>query len=502
MSATTLAQPEKPVKASETPHGGLWWRTAVPLAIVAILAMMPVPEGLTQYAWYYFAIFTGVIAGLVLEPLPNPAIGLIGISVVAALAPWVLQSPADLAKPGFNAVSDAANWALGGFASTTVWLVGGAFMFAMGYEKTGLGKRIALLLVRALGRNTLMLGYANAFAEMLLAIVTPSNTARGAGTVYPVLANLPAIFDSKPNEPSRRRIGAYIMYTAFAANTITSSLFLTGCAPNFLALDFARRIAKVNISWWDWFAASAPFALPLLLLMPLAVYVLYPPEIKRSPEVAEWAGQQLREMGALSRKEAILGVLVIGAVLLWIFGDKLVDGSMAAFLAISLMLVFGVFTWGDMARNHSAWTTVVLLATLVTMAGGLARVGFIKWFANVAAQHVGGLDPMLTIMALATIYFFSHYMFASLTAHTSAMFPVMLAVGMGIPGLPADKVALTLALTTGIMGVITPYATGAALPYYNSGFIRPAEFWRLGFIFGVFFLAALLLIGVPLLMHR
>jgi L-tartrate/succinate antiporter len=161
-----------------------------------------------------------------------------------------------------------------------------------------------------------------------------------------------------------------------------------------------------------------------------------------------------------------------------------------------------VFTWNDMARNHSAWTTVMLLATLVTLAGGLARVGFIKWFAAIAAQHITGLDPMVTVMALVSIYFFSHYMFASLTAHTSAMFPVMLAVGMGIPGMDPGKVALALALTTGIMGILTPYATGAALPYYNSGFIRPAEFWRLGLIFGLISLGFLLLIAVPLLMSH
>ena len=483
-------------------RSGLWWRAAIPLAIAILLAMLSPPAGLAQHAWYYFAIFTGIVAALVLEPLPNPAVGLIGITIVAALAPWVLQSPADLAKAGFNPVSDAANWALSGFASTTVWLVGGAFMFAMGYEKTGLGRRIALLLVRGLGRNTLTLGYAATIAETLLAIVTPSNTARGAGTVYPVLANLPPLYDSQPNDPSRRRIGSYVLYTAFAANTITSTLFVTGCAPNFLALDFARRIAKVDVSWFDWFLATAPFAIPLLIVTPLLLYFVYPPEIRRSVEASTWAGAQLRDMGPLSRREVTLGVIVIGAVLIWILGDKWLDGSMAAFLAISLMLCLGVFTWSDMARNHAAWTTVTLLATLVTMAGGLARVGFIKWFADFSAKHLGGMDPTTTIMALVAVYYVSHYMFASLTAHTSAMFPVMLAVGMAIPGLAPAKLALSLAMTTGIMGIITPYATGAALPYYNSGYVKPAEFWGLGLMLGALFLAALVFIGVPVLMLR
>ena len=52
------------------------------------------------------------------------------------------------------------------------------------------------------------------------------------------------------------------------------------------------------------------------------------------------------------------------------------------------------------------------------------------------------------------------------------------------------------------MGVITPYATGPGLAYYESGYLPSGDFWRLGTIFGFIFLAALLLIGVPLLMAR
>jgi L-tartrate/succinate antiporter len=50
--------------------------------------------------------------------------------------------------------------ALAGFSNSTVWLIFAAFMFAVGYEKTGLGNLIALVLVELLGRRTLGLGYA------------------------------------------------------------------------------------------------------------------------------------------------------------------------------------------------------------------------------------------------------------------------------------------------------------------------------------------------------
>ncbi|HEY5292188.1 MAG TPA: anion permease, partial [Burkholderiales bacterium] len=87
-----------------------------PFAVAIVVALIPAPGGLPQHAWYFFSIFAGVIAGLVLEPLPCPAVGLIGATVVAVLAKWALFSPAELAKPGFNATNAAINWALAGFA--------------------------------------------------------------------------------------------------------------------------------------------------------------------------------------------------------------------------------------------------------------------------------------------------------------------------------------------------------------------------------------------------
>ena len=210
-SSATIVPPQPTIAPSH--H---WWRIVLPIALTLLIAALPPPPGLAQHAWYYFAIFAGVIAGLVTEPLPNPAIGMIGLSLMAVLSRWVLYAPADQAKPGFNIVGQTINWALSGFASTTVWLIVAAFMFALGYQKTGLGRRISLLLVRMLGHSTLSIGYATTLADAVLAPFTPSNTARSAGIIFPIVNNLPALYDSKPNDPSARRFGGYIIWTTFA----------------------------------------------------------------------------------------------------------------------------------------------------------------------------------------------------------------------------------------------------------------------------------------------
>ncbi len=399
------------------------WKALAPVVVAIVIAVIPAPAGLAQHAWYFFAIFAGVIVGLMLEPIPGAAIGLIAVTLVTVLAQWVLYSPAELAKPGFKPANAALNWALDGFSNGTVWLIFGAFMFALGYEKTGLGKRIALLLVRAMGRKTLTLGYAVAAADALLAPFTPSNTARSGGTIFPVIRNLPPLYDSKPNDPSARRIGSYIMWTAIAATCVTSSMFLTALAPNLLALELVKKTANVEISWMQWFLAFAPVGIVLLLAVPFLTYVLYPPQVKEGSEVPAWAAQELQKMGPLTTREITLAILVLIALALWIFGGDFLNATTAALVVISLMLLTKVVTWDDMLNNKQAWNTLAWFATLVALADGLNKTGFVKWFADTIATHMGGFSPTIAAIVLVLIFFFTHYMFASVTAHTTAMLP-------------------------------------------------------------------------------
>ena len=234
----------------------------------------------------------------------------------------------------------------------------------------------------------------------------------------------------------------------------------------------------------------------MLLAVPLLTYFLYPPEVKEGREVPAWAAEELRRMGGLSAREVILAVLVLVALALWIFGGDFMNATTAALVVISLMLLTRVVTWADMLANQQAWNTFAWFATLVALADGLGRTGFVKWFAGVIAGHLVGFSPTAAAVLLVLIFFFTHYMFASVTAHTTAMLPVMLAVGSSVPGMPMEPFTLMLVVTLGIMGILTPYGSGPSPVYFGSGYLPAADYWRLGAIFGVFFIVVFLLLNV------
>ncbi len=473
------------------------WKRFAPTSVAVVLALIPPPEGLAPHAWYYFAIFAGVIAGLIIENLPGAGVGLIGVTLVMILSRFVLFSPEQLAKEGFKPAAEAIKWGLSGFSNTTVWLIFAAFMFALGYEKSGLGKRIALQLVKLMGKKTLTLGYAVVIADLIIAPFTPSNTARSGGTIYPVIRNLPELYDSKPNDPSARRMGSYLMWMAISATCITSTLFLTGLAPNPLAVELVKKTANVEISWMQWFSAMAPFGILMLIVLPLIGYLLYPPEVKGGPEVPEWAARELKQQGPMSKREQLLGGLVLIALGLWIFGGKFIDATTVAVVVVALMVILRVVSWDEILANKQAWNTLVWFGTLVTLASGLSQVGFVKWVAQVIGGHMTGLSPLTAMVVLTLLFYFIHYMFASVTAHVTAVLPVMLAVGSAVPGIDLPQFAMMLCGTLGIMGILTPYATGPSPVYYGSGYLPSKDYWKMGAIFGVIYIVAYLLIGVP-----
>ncbi len=394
-------------------QGKISWKTFAPVVVWLVLYLIPVPAGLNANQWHYFAIFAAVITGLILKSMPVGAVGLIGLTL-AGISGYVEQDP-----------GKALRWMLGGFSESTVWLIVGAFVFSIGYRKSGLGRRLALLLVHGLGRRTLGLGYAVALSDVVLAPATPSNTARSGGTIYPIVNNIPRIYGSEPG-PTAGKIGTYVMWTAFATTAVTSSLFLTALAPNGAALLIAKKIVNIDVSWSQWFVGFAPLGIPLLILVPLLGYFICKPEIKESPEIVEWSKGELAAMGPISRHEWIMAVLVLLAMFFWIcgsnpnisipfLGSNFISATMVVFVIISLMLLTGVIDFGDIVAEKAAWEVFFYFTSLLTLSAGSERDrlhqmgggGLCQAAVRPVADH--GADPAGDVLLLGALFLLQHH---------------------------------------------------------------------------------------------
>jgi DASS family divalent anion:Na+ symporter len=442
-------------------------RAALTVAILAILWFIPAPKGVTAQAWQLFAIFASTIIGFILQPLPMGALAL--LSLIFATLTGVLKM----------------GEALAGYANTTIWLIVSAFLFAKGFIKTGLGRRIAYVLIRAFGDSTLKLSYMLSLSDLIIAPATPSNTARGGGIIYPIARSLSSAFGSEPNSATSRKVGAFLIQNTYQANTITSAMFMTAMAGNPLIAELAAKTLNIQLSWGTWALAAIVPGLLSLIIVPLFLYVYYPPELKKTPEAKGIAAEEIRKMGPVTRAETIVAIVFVGALILWSTSQfTKLDATLVALLAVGVMLLTNVLTWNDVIEEKGAWDTMVWMGALITLAGALAKLGFIGWFAKAVSTSMTGMTGLVTLGILVAVYMYSHYAFASLVAHITAMYPAFIAVAAAA-GAPPYLAALSLGFVANLCMSLTHYAAGPSPIFFGSGYIDQGTWWKLGFFVSV-----------------
>ncbi len=279
-----MATPETDAAADPIGWKSRLVRWAIVLLVAGGILLIPVPEGVTPQSWRLLAIFAATITGSIVQPIPGAAIVLLGVTALAL----------------FNVMK--INEALAGYADPVVWLVLAAFFISRGMIKTGLGRRIAFLFIKAIGRHSLGLSYALASTETVLATVIPSTGARSGGIIFPIAKSLAEAYESRPG-PTARRLGAFLMTSVYQCNVIVCAMFLTGQASNPIIARFAQEVTGIEITYARWATASILPALLSLLVVPWLLYRVFPPEIKHTPAASEFASKELKLMGPMKWSE-------------------------------------------------------------------------------------------------------------------------------------------------------------------------------------------------------
>ena len=449
---------------------------AVAVTVIAILAY-PVPDGIDPKAWRLLAIFLGTVVGSIVRPVPAGAMVLFGVAAVAVTG---TLPPAQ---------------ALGGYADPIVWLVLCAFFISRGVTKTGLGRRIAFVFIRAIGQRSIGLAYALVATDTLLASLVPSNTARAGGVVFPVARSLAEAYESTPG-PTRRRLGAFLIFAVYQCDVIACAMFLTGQASNVLIAKFANDVAGVELSYARWFIGGLVPGVVSLLAVPLLLYRLYPPDVRRTPDAAAFAADELRRMGAMARGERIMLAVFALTAGLWMTGSwHGINYAVVALVGICALLLTNVLSWDDVITERSAWDVFIWYGGLVQMAAALGATGITKRFAEATAGITAGWTWGAALAVLLIIYFYAHYGFASITAHVTAMFTPFLVVILGA-GAPPVLAVLTLAYFSNLNAALTHYGTTPAPIFFGSRYISQREWWKYGFIVSLVTIAIWSTVGV------
>ncbi len=428
---------------------------------LVIVFAIPRPEAVEPAGWRLTGLFLATIAGLVLQPVPVGALVLIAVALSTLIGGLSIQE------------------ALAGYSTPTVWLVLNAFFISRAIINTGLARRIALLFVRLVGGTSLGLCYALSFTDMVLASVIPSNAARSGGVVLPITRAVAELYDSRPG-PTARRLGSFLMAGVYQGICITSAMFFTGQASNPLVAEIAGQMGY-EITWAKWALAGIVPGMAALLAVPWLVQRLEPPEIRRTPEAAAFAARELKKMGRWSRSEQVVCAVFVSVCGLWVTsGLHGLHITTAALLGTGTLLVSGVLTFDDIRNEKAAWELFIWYGGILRLGQALNDAGVTTEFARAVSTGFSNLGwvPLFAIALL--IYFYAHYMFASITAHILAMYSPFVMV-LAADGAPLGLAAFAFACFVCFSAGLTHYGTTPAPMFFAHGYVSLRQWWKVGF---------------------
>ncbi len=450
------------------------------LAVALGIWFAPVPEGLTPRAWHLFAIFGAAIFSVIVNAFP------LLTAAMLALAAAVLSGTVAPAK------------AFGGFANGSVLLVVVAFLVARGVVKTGLGRRLSYVVVGLFGRSTLGLAYSIFLTDAVIAPAFPSNTARG-GVLFPIVLSLAQSGGSRPEDGTAQRMGAYLMFCGMASLSVSSALWLTATSANPIGVEIGRTFG-LRLSFGSWLVAASVPALAAILLLPLALYRIFPPQVKATPAAPAAAREALRTMGPMSRDEKVVAAAFLLMVSGWIFAGTLkLDLTAVAFAGLGALLATSVLTLDDFTREGDTLATFLWLAILFALSGQLNEMGFMGYVGERLARRLGGLSWPAAYATLVVLYVLMHYLFVSQSSHVLALFGVFLDVGIRT-GVPKEILAFALLFASSYFAAITPQGGSQNVIFVGSGYLTQGQWYRLGALTTAFSMLIFLVVGTPWLL--
>lgn len=441
------------------------------------------PQGLNLETWRLFGLMMSLLSGLILQPLPAPVISLAIIGISSLILP-------------------KADVLFTGYATQGVWFILVVLIAFNAFQKTGLGKRLAYILlskfsVTKFGRTSLGLGYIMMICDFVLSPATGSNTSRSA-IVFPIFKGVAESLGSYPDKEPRK-LGAYLELLEHVVAMSTAVMFLTGMASNAVIASTIKSVANIELSWMLWFqAALVPGGL-VLLLSPLIVYKLYPPTLKTFDGIKELVDKELDEMGSISKQEKLLLLFFFLAMAGWMVGPNIGIGMYAvAFGFLALQVLFGILDWNDIMNSKEGWNIFIWYGAFFSLSNAISKGGFYKWLSAElgVTLNLAAFDGFTVLILLMLLSFAVKYFFVSNAAYIASIYPLILTLAAGTH-VNMMTLALMLAFFGGYGALVCNYGNGASIYLFGNRYVSTKDWFLYGtiilfIIFGIF-----LAIGIP-----
>lgn len=422
------------------------------LALIGIL-LLPSPEGLSIAGQRVLAILVFAVIVWISEAVTYEASSI----MIMGLLVFLVGTAPSLSNPAIDwGTSASMSLALTGFGNSALALVTAALFLAACMTFTGLDKRIALHTMNLVGTSTKSIFIGTMLVIIVLSLVVPSATARSAA-MLPIILGMILAF----GVDRRSNLGAGLMIVVAQGISIWNVGIQTAAAQNLLTVGFMEKMLGERVAWSDWLIAGAPWSVLMSFVLLFVVFKLLPPETQQLKGGKETVRKQLAELGIMSSAQKRLLLVTMVLIGFWASEGKLhgfnTTATTTVALAILLTPKIGVIPWKEI-QSRVPWGTVIVFGVGISLGTALLQTKAGEWLGQQIIMYTGidGMGPVMIFAILAAFLIIIHLGFASATALSSSMIPIMISLLQNIPG-DLNRLGMTM-----ILGFVVSY--GFILP--------------------------------------
>lgn len=428
--------------------------------------------------WWVFEVVPLAVTSL-LPLVLLPALGLLDLKVVAA-----------------------------NYGKSTIFLFLGGFLLALGLQRSGVHRRVALWIVSVIGSrpSSLILGFMVATAAMSMWI---SNTA-AVMVMMPIgMSILEEASGRGVDKGVVRTLGTAVMLGVAYAADIGGMATPVGTPPNLIMMEMQSELfpAAPPLTFSQWMTMGVPLSV-IFLLSGWAMLAGWLFRIEGGPV---FGGQDVvtgarRALGPLRRDE-VLSALVFGATaLLWVTGatidlgevyelpgwrsalglEGFDDGAVAIGGAILLFLVPSKDHPGEALMDWSTartlpWGLLLLFGGGFALASGFEASGLSVVIGRGVAA-VGHVHPLL-LMVIVCVALTLLTELTSNTATTNLVLPILASAAVALEVDP--RILMIPATLSASCAFMMPVASPTQAIVFGSGYVEIRQMVRAGIWFNV-----------------
>jgi sodium-dependent dicarboxylate transporter 2/3/5 len=458
---------------------------AGPAVLLLVLSTSPPPE-LGPEGWRAAGVGLWMAIWWVTEAVPIPATALVPL---AAFPPLGVAGVQEAAAP---------------YANPIIFLFLGGFLLALGMERWGLPRRVALAVVHRVGvePRAVVAGFMASAAFLSMWV---SNTAT-AMIMLPIGASVMGLVEGgdeaaagAPDRPTSppRNFGICLMLGIAYACSIGGVATLIGTPPNAFLAGFFSETYGVEVGFARWMLFGAPLAaVGLPLVHQLLTRWIYPIRLERIPGGRQFVASEREAMGAISAPERRVAVVFGAVAAAWILRpllERWVPGLSDAGIAVAGGLVLfllpagadpgpaaadggrePLLRWGDAAALP--WGVLVLFGGGLSLASAVQETGLTAWIGG--ATGALAAYPVVLVVGVTAAVVVLLTELTSNTATSAALLPVLASVAVGA-GHDPRLLAVTAAVAASCAFML-PVATPPNAIVYGSGAVSVPEMARAG----------------------